>query len=108
MHLKKTILLAAVLLAAGCLDYDERIELNADGSGIVRIHLSISEQAMGLAGQADVKDEADLFPMPPAEFTAELKKEKLEVRSLRAESKGGMRHFYIVIAFKDIQDLARS
>ena len=109
MHVRKTfVLLAAVALVAGCLEYDERIELNPDGSGVVRIHLTIAEQAMALHGQAEAKSEADLFPMPPGQFADELKAEKLEVLSLRAESKGGMRHFYIVIAFRDVQDLVRS
>lgn len=48
--MKKTLVLvlifAAALLTAGCFDYAERMELNADGSGILHQHMVLNKSAL--------------------------------------------------------------
>jgi len=109
MRAKVIVLLAAAaLLVAGCVNYDERIELNADGSGIVRIHLAIAEQVLPGEFKPKTDAEADLLPMPREELIKDLESEGFKVTSLRAESSQGLRHFYIVIEFKSLEDLSKS
>ncbi len=109
--MRKTFLLATLLMAAiaaGCVNYDERIELNADGSGVVRLHLSVSEQAIGMSGLPKPTNEDEMLPSPRAEMIADFEKQGFKVRSLRAESVGGLRHFYIVLEFKRLADVEKS
>ena len=104
------IILAAALvaLAAGCVSYDERIELNADGSGVVRMHLTISEQIAGQYSKQKAQKEDDLLPVPRKDLVADLEKQGFKVLSLRAESSQGLRHFYIVLEFKNLADIEKS
>jgi hypothetical protein len=99
---------ALVALAAGCVNYDERMELNPDGSGVVRMHIAVAEQVINPAGAPKVEKEDELLPMPRKEMIADIEKQGFTVKSLRAESTGGLRHFYIVIAFKNVADLQKS
>jgi len=102
------IAVALIVVCVGCVKYDERIELNPDGSGVVRMHLSIVEQAMPPTAAKEIRTEDDLLPMPRAELVKDLEKDGFTVKSLRAESLKGMRHFYVVLAFKDLAVLTRS
>ena len=97
-----------VLVLTGCVNYDERIELNEDGSGVVRMHIAISEQVIPARFRGRVTTEEALFPAPRKELIADIEKDGLKVRSLRAESTKGLRHYYLVIEFKKLDDLARS
>lgn len=103
-----TLAVISVVIAAGCVNYDERIELNTDGSGLVRMHLAISEQVLRMTGRPQPRKEEDLLPMPREELVRELEADHFKVRSLRAESAQGLRHFYIVLEFKSLDDLAKS
>ncbi len=109
MHAIKTIVsVMLMLLVIGCVNYDERIELNTDGSGVIRMHLSISEQMLHTRGKSKIKKESDLLPMPRKELIADIEKEGFKVRSLRVESSHGHRHFYLVLEFKNLETLAKS
>jgi len=109
VHAKKSMVsLLLTLLIVGCVNYDERIELNPDGSGVIRIHLSISEQMLHTTTKSKIEKESDLFPMPQKELIADIEKEGFKVRSLRAESSHGHRHFYLVLEFKNLETLAKS
>ncbi len=96
------------LAAAGCVSYDERIELNPDGSGVVRMHLTVSEQVLGPYARQKIEKEDDLLPSPRKEMIADFEKQGLKVRNLRAESVGGLRHFYVVVEFKSFADVEKS
>ena len=100
--------LAGLMLAAGCVNYDERIEINPDGSGVVRMHLAVSEQAIGITGMPKPTTEDELLPSPRPEMVADLERQGFKVKGLRAESAGGMRHFYIVLEFKNLADVEKS
>ena len=109
MHAKKSIVsVMLTLLVVGCVNYDERIELNTDGSGVIRMHLSISEQMLHTRTKSKIEKESDLLPMPQKELIADIEREGFEVRSLRAESSHGHRHFYLVLEFKNLETLAKS
>jgi hypothetical protein len=98
----------AALLVAGCVNYDERIELNTDGSGIARIHLAIAEQVLPAGLKPKAETEADLLPVPREELVREIESEGFKVTSLRAESSQGLRHFYLVLEFRSLEDLTKS
>ena len=110
--MRRIILAASVALAAsmaGCVNYDERIELNADGSGVVRMHLSIAEQLTGIQGSQKIEKEDDLLPGGSRqELIADIERQGFKVRSLRAESVQGLRHFYVVLEFKSLADVEKS
>lgn len=69
--MRKTLVLilifAAALLAAGCFDYSERMELNADGSGILHQHMVLSKGSLdgmmqmfgGASSDSSVSEEVD-------------------------------------------------
>jgi hypothetical protein len=98
----------AAAVMGGCVNYDERMELNVDGSGVVRMHLTISEQALPRALRTPTDKEADLLPAPREELTREIEADGFKVRSLAAESARGLRHIYLVIEFKRLEDVAKS
>lgn len=105
------VIVPVVLLTAwvaGCVNYDERIELNADGSGIVRMHLAVSEQVLQQPRGRRVGGESRLLPMPREEMIREIEEEGLKVRSLRVSASKGLRHFYVIVEFKSLEDLAKS
>jgi hypothetical protein len=99
---------AAMLMLAGCVNYDERIELNPDGSGIARIHLAISEQVLQAQFKAASQAESDLLPVPREELVKDIESQGFKVTSLRAESSQGLRHFYLVLEFKSLEDVSKS
>ena len=101
-------LVMLIALAGGCVEYDERIELNTDGSGLVRMHLAISEQVLTSMTTPTVGKESELLPVPREELVEDLEKEGFEVKDLRAESSRGLRHVYLVIGFKNVAALAGS
>jgi len=104
------VLVAALALMVGCVNYDERLELNADGSGVIRVHLSINEQLIPPDALPPMKTlkEDDLLPVPRQEIVSGLEADGFKVKSLRAESIDGFRHFYIVLEFKSVDQLAKS
>jgi hypothetical protein len=99
---------AMALVVAGCVNYDERIELNPDGSGVVRIHLAISEQVLPAQFKPATAAESDLLPVPREELVKDLESQGFKVKSLRAESSQGLRHFYLVLEFKSLEDVSKS
>ncbi|HUW56364.1 MAG TPA: hypothetical protein VMZ92_06985 [Planctomycetota bacterium] len=105
-----SIILPAVLavLVVGCVDYDERIELNTDGSGLVRMHLTVSEQVLRTSTPGKIEKEADLLPIPQKDLTRDIEKEGFRVTSLRASSSRGHRHFYLVLEFDRLETLTKS
>ena len=107
---RMSILVSVVLtaLVAGCVDYDERIELNTDGSGVVRMHLAVSEQVLRTGTPAKIEKEADLLPIPRKDLIRDIEKEGFKVKSLRAQSSRGHRHFYLVLEFDSLSALTQS
>jgi hypothetical protein len=119
-------LLCGAFVVSGCLNYDERIQINPDGSGTVRICLAIAEDAIsetdkeGKVIAKEIKSEDDLYPQLPDLKTGKLAKSgkdqilsdfksaNLTVRSIRAESVAGMRKIYVVADFKDFNKLPQS
>jgi len=109
MRSKLTILaLMLIATSAGCIKYDERIEMNPDGSGIVRMHIAVAEQLLPPSLYEKSGNEDDLLPVKRAELVAGLEKDGFAVKSLRASSARGLRHFYVVLAFKDLNVLTKS
>ncbi len=125
-------MLAATLtlvLTAGCVTYDERIRIEPDGSGTVRVMVAISEDAMRsvevddngkpLVRRGDAP-ESEWFPRIPDDQTGRINlsgrkaiekdfaSDHVKVRSVRVESSDGMRRIYVVADFDDFNKLPES
>lgn len=102
--------IAALLsvLLCGCIEYDERIELNADmKTGVLKMHLAVSEQVLGLPPPKD-KSVKEIFGLTVDELKAEIDSPALSLTSVRADVSKGMRHLYVVCRIKDASKLTTS
>ena len=70
----KTVVVPVMLAAfvGGCVEYDERIELNTDGSGTVRMHLAVSERVLaGMTTAGAGKEAAVGWVLAPTRYWSE-------------------------------------
>ena len=100
----------ALFLAAlaGCIEYEERLELDADGNtGSLKIHLGVAEQMVSWAKPKN--DEVEqVFPLTVPELRKELDSDAMALTDARAESTRDMRHLYLVCQVKDASRLTAS
>ena len=90
------------------MEYDERIELNADGkTGLFKMHLAIAEQVLGLPKPKD-NTLKEVFGLTTAELRQELDSPALELTDVRVHVTRGMRHLYVVCRIKDARKLTAS
>jgi hypothetical protein len=101
-------LLAA--LACGCVDYEERIELNPDGkTGMLRMHLAVDERFV--AGDWPQPTSArieSIFPTTLEDIRKEVDCAGIELVDARASITPPMRHLYLVCRIKDVSKLGES
>jgi hypothetical protein len=102
----------AVLFAAflaGCINYEEKIELNSNGSGTMVMHYSLSQQLsamMAMGGQStENKDQQFPFKLKEEEVRADLKAKGVTVKKFETKTENDQQHFYVTIAFDKITDL---
>lgn len=101
---------AAVILLAGCINYDQELTLNADGSGQMKIHYSnAGQQPPGKEKTGE--GEINLGQAPKLPFTEEEIKKGYEgakgvtVKDIIVETKDNVPHATYTITFKDIHEL---
>jgi hypothetical protein len=94
-----TLLAVVVVLAAGCIDYDQKITLNADGSGTLVIHYA-SDDPEGTSG-------APVLPFTEDEIVAGYKGSNLVVRDIVPDAESDEYHAGVTyqIDFDDVVDL---
>lgn len=118
-----------ILLAVGCIKYDQVLTLNKDGSGTVTLHYAMSDaileqmkamEAMkeGMSESGEVKTETKEdgpFSMEAMEFNEEkvknefkeLKKDGFQLKNLKTYGKEGWQHVELEFTFKDVSNLKK-
>ena len=99
---KGLLMLAVLPLMIGCVEYEEEMCINEDGSGSIAAKLGFSEFLGGLIGFFDrgFFNEEELFN----EFDS---LDGIEVKDKDAYYKGGRRWVEIVLNFDSVEDLSR-
>jgi hypothetical protein len=102
-------LLVLAVLIAGCINYEENIELNADGSGKMLMHYSIPQQLhammeLGQDTQQDKKDEMP-FKFKEAEIRTDMAAPGVTVDKVESKAEGDQQHYYVHVSFKKLTDL---
>jgi len=105
---KLFLVLVLSLLIAGCINYEENVELNKDGSGKMTMHYSIAQQlySMMQMGQdsGEKKDEMP-FKFKESEIRADLAAPGVTVDKIESKAEGDQQHFFVNVSFKKITDL---
>jgi len=99
-----------VILLAGCINYDQDLALNADGSGTMTVHYSSAAQKLP-GKEKEGEGEVNLGQAPKLPFDeAEIRKgyegaKGVVIKDVKVEEKENVPHATYVIAFKDINEL---
>ena len=96
----KLSVLLTILLTIGCIEYEEKISLKADGSGTMTIHYMISESMLQFA-----KNDGMPLTFDKDEIERELESDKIKVESVEAYTQDEKRHIVTKLTFEDINDL---
>jgi hypothetical protein len=100
MKIVKLSLIAIVLFTIGCIEYEEKISIKADGSGTMTVHYMISESMLNFA-----QDDGMPLTFDKNEIEEELKSDKVKVESIEAYTEEEKRHIVTTLTFRDINDL---
>ncbi|MFH1422494.1 MAG: hypothetical protein ABIH42_07270 [Planctomycetota bacterium] len=97
-----------MLIGNGCIEMEEELSLNKDGSGTVKFHMACSEE-MAQMMQAAQGPEADISSQLPKSKEELAKgwgnKEGIEITEFTNETKEGKIHLNYSVKFKDINVL---
>ena len=107
---KSLLILLCAALIAGCINYEENISLNADGSGTVLMHYSVAQQLyammqMGDASAEQGKEDEMPFKFKESEIRADLTAPGVTVEKVESKAEGDQQHFFVHVKFKKITDL---
>lgn len=100
MKIMKLISMLAVLFIIGCIEYEEKITVKADGSGTMTVHYMIRESMLQLA-----QDDGMPLTFDKNEIEQELKSDKVTVENVESYTEDEKRHIVTTLRFKDINDL---
>jgi hypothetical protein len=89
----------AVAFAAGCLDYDERIVMKPDGSGVLKVHVSISDKAV--AAMTDAKSRLN-----PKAIAKDFEGKGVGEPDIRLKKGRGTHDIFVVVEFDSLEALA--
>lgn len=106
--MKKVLLVLSVigLLMTGCLDYEQKVVLKANGSGTMQITFSLDQSMMELF--ASEMSEGDNAPFTKESVEKEMGDVKgVRVISAETNTKGGKYNMVINLAFDDINKLPK-
>ncbi len=101
------------VLVAGCINYEEEITLNADGSGTMLMHYSIPQQLhamMEMGGQDTGQDKSEEMPFKfkEAEIRADMNAPGVTVEKVESKAEGDQQHFFVNVSFKKLTDLNKT
>jgi hypothetical protein len=103
--------LLTVLFVAGCINYEQEVDVNASGSGKMLIHYSLAQQLVGMmamgAQEPDKKQEMP-FKVNEADIRKDLTVKGVKVEKFEQKTEGDQTHFYITVSFDNIKDLNQS
>jgi hypothetical protein len=99
-----------VALLAGCINYEENITLNSDGSGTMMMHYSIAQQLYAMMQMSDGsqqqgKEDEMPFKFKESEIRADMNAPGVTVEKVEQKAEGDQQHFYVHIKFNKITDL---
>jgi hypothetical protein len=92
-----TILISVVFLT-GCVDYEETITLNADGSGTITVHFSYSEDLV----VEKLGEEEFFFSLDKEEIESELGAQNVRVDKIDKYMEEELHHSIVTLSFVDI------
>ena len=97
-----TLMLASfALLLSGCINYDETITLNPDGSGKMIVHYSISEETV-----TQMEDAETPLDFDKSEIEKEFVDRKAKLEDVKTYSEDNLRHIVMTVSFKDMSEVA--
>jgi hypothetical protein len=98
-----------LLLAAGCINYDQQMELNSNGSGKMVMHYSMASQLvsmMQMGGSSGGEGENEMpFKLKEEEVKADLKAPGVKVEKFETKTEGDQQHFYVHLTFDKVTSL---
>jgi hypothetical protein len=103
-------LLLMVGSLTGCINYDESITLNADGSGTMLMHYSIAQQLFAMmqmsegSEQGQGEDEMP-FKFKESEIRSGMSAPGVTVEKVESKAEGDQQHFYVHVKFNKLTDL---
>lgn len=105
-------LFLTTLFVAGCINYDQEVQLNANGSGKMIIHYSLAQQLVAMMAMGDQSSGEQKQDMPFKVTEAEIRKD-LTVKGVRIDkfeqkTEGDQANFYVTVSFDNIKDLNQS
>jgi len=103
-------ILGFVLIISGCIEYDEDLVFNEDGSGTVKVKYSVSEQLAAMMGMSEQNDkEKGEMPLEKDKVEALFKdNECFELSDLKVEVSEGRRIVSFNLKFKDYKELEKT
>ncbi len=112
--LPMTLALLCALLIAGCIDYEETLELNADGSGTMAMHLAVYikdiaaiDEMMGSYSEDSTQDTATFTLFTREDLEKKLKESKSTVKLLdfKEQRSESTLVYDFKYSFKDLQEM---
>jgi hypothetical protein len=103
-----------LLLAAGCINYDQKMELNANGSGTMVMHYSMAQQLVsmmqmgGSAGAEGGGEQEMPFKLKEEEVKADLNAPGVKVEKFETKTEGDQQHFYVHLSFDNVASLNKT
>jgi hypothetical protein len=102
--------LLAIAYLAGCINYDQDVEISSNGSGKMLMHYSLSQQltammAMGDQSSGKKEDNQMPFKIKEDEIRKDLQAKGVKVEKFEQKTEGDQSHFYVTISFDNITDL---
>jgi uncharacterized lipoprotein YehR (DUF1307 family) len=111
-----TLALVCALFIAGCIDYDETLELNADGSGTMGMHLAVYikeleaiDEMMGSVSEDSTQDTATVTLFTREDLEKKLKEHKSTVRLIdfKEQRSESTLVYDFKYSFKDLQEMLK-
>jgi hypothetical protein len=100
-----------LLLTAGCINYDQQMELNSNGSGKMVMHYSMAQQLVsmmqmgeGASGGAEKENEMP-FKLKEDEVKKDLTAPGVKVEKFETKTEGDQQHFYVHLSFDNVTNL---
>src|SRR5262245_28366593 len=94
-------LMALLTLLAGCINYDQNVEISTNGSGKMLMHYSLAQQLtamMALGSQSNDKKENEMpFKIKEDEVRKDLQAKGVRVDKFETKTEGDQSHFYVSI-----------
>jgi hypothetical protein len=94
------LLIFALIFLCTCIEYEEKITLNPDGSGTMVVHYKIAESLMRMGDGNELP-----LPLDKDEIQKELQSDKVVIKNIESYSEEGKRHVVAQLTFSDINDL---